>query len=262
MEQGNGGALHRKPKAWLFLDWDDSLFPTSELFERWLLPKLANGQSLTEAQEASVSLWRTALEELFTAGIQEGCRLAIITNAQTGWVEACLERFAPSLRPLLASGEAKDGAIRVEYALARYRDAGKETHRALAPLLVAAERRNSDRGVLALHEHNHLMTAAKMVAMKTLVASAPGRDLLLSIGDMPFEKDAVQEVQFTDTSGRPLRTKAITLGGEDENCEEIARQLRLVAAHLGSLAAKDGDSEVTITSSTQTAPWLESVAAS
>lgn len=82
----------------LFLDWDDTLFPTSWLLQQRLLDAvLPNDEQLMELQSVAAGVSRT-LEEALQIGT-----VVIVTNAEQGWVELCCSRWMPSVAHLLQS---------------------------------------------------------------------------------------------------------------------------------------------------------------
>jgi hypothetical protein len=88
----------------IFLDWDDTLFPTTEIFERWQLPRGETGPedlSLSEEQSQFLEFWRCALYQYLYRVSRLSDRCVILTSAEScGWVESCINRFAPNLTPL------------------------------------------------------------------------------------------------------------------------------------------------------------------
>lgn len=97
----------------IFLDWDDTLFPTSDMMDRWRVPEwfwmvpeqdLPDPCPLPESDmdglEEAIDAWSKALEEFLRMASTLSERVVILTNAQRPWVERCILCFAPKLRPL------------------------------------------------------------------------------------------------------------------------------------------------------------------
>lgn len=81
----------------IFVDWDDTLLPTSWLAELGLregrvIPDSDQWTLLQNVAESSTCLLRVAM--------QYG-RVVIVTNAERGWVEHSCQQFFPSMAPVL-----------------------------------------------------------------------------------------------------------------------------------------------------------------
>lgn len=89
-----------------FLDWDDGLFPTSEILERWRVPRDSaqrRGFHFSSAQQSLLDSWHdTAYRYLATlCKLSERC--VIITKSRRPWLQECIDSFAPSLHALFSS---------------------------------------------------------------------------------------------------------------------------------------------------------------
>jgi len=93
----------------IFLDWDDTLFPSSYLASNGyrLDSTSINSDILKELKE--VEHWVGQLLELLTTKAD----VYIVTNAETGWVELSAAKFIPALA-------AKVGAMEVVSARTKY----------------------------------------------------------------------------------------------------------------------------------------------
>ncbi|CAK0788407.1 unnamed protein product [Prorocentrum cordatum] len=82
----------------VIFEWDDTLFPTTWLGEQGLLDEDC---VITPAQDAQLE----ALADLAAVTLETAKRrggVAIVTNAEQGWVEMSCEAIMPSLQPHLA----------------------------------------------------------------------------------------------------------------------------------------------------------------
>lgn len=80
----------------IIFDWDDTLMYSSFLMK-------LNGRDLSRISSSiRQQLWsiENAAYKLLDIAVGLGCTF-IITNAEHGWVEMCVERYMPSLKPIL-----------------------------------------------------------------------------------------------------------------------------------------------------------------
>lgn len=80
----------------IFFDWDDTLFPTSDFIDRrhWL------DRQLSEDERSEIMPWQDALRQMLEEAQRLSDRVVILTNSTRPWVEACIDDFAPELRPM------------------------------------------------------------------------------------------------------------------------------------------------------------------
>jgi hypothetical protein len=78
----------------IIFDWDDTLFPTTWLREQGLLEKDA---SITPEQDEQLQALADLVAVTLEAAKKRG-GVAIVTNAEEGWVEMSCEAFMPSLQ--------------------------------------------------------------------------------------------------------------------------------------------------------------------
>jgi len=231
----------------IIFDWDDTLFPTTELFQNWGLPSRAEESALelTLEQERVLNEWREALMGCLREACSLSCRCLIVTNSQRPWVEDCVGRFVPELRPMLGR---RTGGVKVVYAGEHLRDSKRliSQCRNLRPVRyrepdVIPERTDD--------EMQEELTMAKYAAMKqettAFYSQYPGQSWknILSIGDMPYEHDALQEVTFRRHSGPPrehVRTKTI-IEPTEPSLSELTHRLRFLRAILPAYVRFDGD---------------------
>merc|ERR1740120_272257 len=151
----------------IIFDWDDTLFPTTWLREQGLLEKEAG---ITHEQDEQLQ----ALADLVAVTLEAAKRrggVAIVTNAEQGWVEMSCEEIMPSLQAHLAG-------VRIISASSRH-----EKHWGFAPrrwkCLAFEELVNefygtldrsdvaSRRNVISMGDSEHEMEALRRVAAST-----------------------------------------------------------------------------------------------
>lgn len=226
----------------IFLDWDDTLFPSTEVFDRWGIssrPETWDDLALTEEQEAGLEKWRSALFVYLriACALSESC--VIVTNAAPGWVASCLERFAPNLEPLF---KRSDGP-RVVYA--RMEDLNRRNHTEASR---GTPTRYSDNSLTEL-ELEESLTKAKFAAMrreaKAFYSRYPHQTWknILSVGDAKYEHNAAQDLAFTrqaPSARENLRLKAL-LTTECPRLADLTYRLRLSSVLFPAYVSFDGD---------------------
>mmetsp|Transcript_83409 Transcript_83409/g.221001 ORF Transcript_83409/g.221001 Transcript_83409/m.221001 type:complete len:290 (-) Transcript_83409:66-935(-) len=148
-------------------DWDDTLFPTTWLREQGLLGEQA---AVTPAHDARLeALARLVAATLEAAKTRGG--VAIVTNAEQGWVEMSCEEAMPSLQPHLAG-------VRVISASSRHKrrcPSAPTAWKCLAFAELVAEFYGSSgqsdatprRNIISVGDSEHEMKALKRVATTT-----------------------------------------------------------------------------------------------
>jgi len=187
----------------IFLDWDDTLFPSTALFDGWGLPSRPEAWAeleLTEEQEQGLARWREVLASYLRVGCSLSTHCVILTNSKRGWVDSCIDRFAPNLRPIF---NREDGP-RVVYAMEEL---------PACRLLPGITRGNPVRcpGLAdEEQEHDEKLKKAKFMAMQREAKEFYTN--ILSIGDSRYEHDAAQDLAFRRPSprGERLRMKTLT----------------------------------------------------
>mmetsp|Transcript_127309 Transcript_127309/g.271432 ORF Transcript_127309/g.271432 Transcript_127309/m.271432 type:complete len:395 (-) Transcript_127309:69-1253(-) len=249
--------MFAEPKQTLvFFDWDDTLFPTTELFDRWGFSSSVEATPdttivLTPQQERQFAEWREALRNY----LEEACSLsdmvAIVTNSRRPWVTTCLERFAPDLLPFFAAGR-----VKVIYAFEKLRQGKRLQSQCMN--LRPVRHREVDLNNRSEEEHAEESTHAKYVAMREVVAdfysqySGQTWKNIISLGDMRYEHDAVQDVTFRRVPEQGqhkehIRTKAIILPSAP-TLSEITLRLRFSRHMLKAYVMFNGDLDVDLTS--------------
>mmetsp|Transcript_17719 Transcript_17719/g.37661 ORF Transcript_17719/g.37661 Transcript_17719/m.37661 type:complete len:378 (+) Transcript_17719:46-1179(+) len=233
----------------LMYDWDDTLFPTAELFDRWGLDSSTENLQippLSDEKEAALEVWQDALVECLTKSCALSSRCVIITNARRPWVTDCIDRFAPRLRPLI---DRADGGLKIIYAVNDFQKSQmlKSQSLSLLPAIEAARRPTSD-------ERTEHLTWAKYEAMrreaKRFYRKYSGQSWknILCIGDSSYEHDAVAELALrrVGPDRERLRTKAIIVPTEP-SLSEITQRLFLHSAVLPAYVDFNGDLQVDMT---------------
>jgi hypothetical protein len=92
-------------KCVFVFDWDDTLFPST-----WIQKIPEGKQYFSEGFNFRISTpsldqrlrdYEVNCAQLLTAALREG-PVFIITNAQAGWVEHCVQKYVPNLAPIIA----------------------------------------------------------------------------------------------------------------------------------------------------------------
>lgn len=149
--------------------------------------------SLPREREKQMTAWREALHQYLCVACSLSEHCTIVTSSSPGWVESCVDSFAPNLKPLLDQSR-----LNIVH----------------API---SEKTRRKHGSLTIFEKE--MTDAKLAAMRTEATNFYSRypkqswKNILSLGDMKYEYDALQELAHSRQSvGRErLNTKAILL---------------------------------------------------
>mmetsp|Transcript_157729 Transcript_157729/g.278442 ORF Transcript_157729/g.278442 Transcript_157729/m.278442 type:complete len:387 (-) Transcript_157729:141-1301(-) len=215
ISRASSGRLFADPSETLiFLDWDDTLFPSTELFDRWGLPQdrdMWDSIELTRQQQIQLDKWSTACYHYLCTACSIADRCTVVTNSVRPWVTDCIDRFAPSLKSLFD----KEDGLQIVYA----REAHKTATRGLSS---SPPVRWGSPSVATREEHEEQLRAWKYAAMrkeaKAFYSRRKGQTWknLISIGDMRYEHDAIQDVAFrrVGPSREHLRTKAFTMGSK------------------------------------------------
>lgn len=223
----------------IFFDWDNTLFPTAELYQGWgkPLPTVDKQAFLSEDRVEARREWEAALFQYLTIATTLSNECCILTNAKRPWVTHCIDTFAPKLRPLLADN---GGTIKVVYAvetLAMWRRHKGFQHR---PVRFPDMDRQKE-----IEDH----TVSKYIAMKRVAkhfySRYPGQTWknILSLGDKEYEHDAAQEVAFHHGENGGLRIKTIILP-EEPTLNELTLRLRLEQFLLRIYVQYDGDIDI------------------
>ena len=175
----------------IFADWDDTLFPSTELFDRWGL-ELYGPVELSEEQRRLLSMWRGALQRFLRALGELSERCCIVTNAESGWVECCLQRFAPDIKELIE--EQGCSVLHAKEVLDALRARKKLISEVPIPARYVDVYKEEEQGYVMHVE----MSSAKYQAMRSELQKAFGRHQkglnIINFGDMEYEHEAVLEL--------------------------------------------------------------------
>eukprot|EP00441_Pelagodinium_beii_P045937 CAMPEP_0197623958 /NCGR_PEP_ID=MMETSP1338-20131121/3814_1 /TAXON_ID=43686 ORGANISM="Pelagodinium beii, Strain RCC1491" /NCGR_SAMPLE_ID=MMETSP1338 /ASSEMBLY_ACC=CAM_ASM_000754 /LENGTH=263 /DNA_ID=CAMNT_0043194053 /DNA_START=59 /DNA_END=850 /DNA_ORIENTATION=- len=210
----------------IFLDWDDTLMPTTDLVKNWNLPCDPQGwpailSNLDTEQKRLLEEWKSSLAGFMQVANDIG-EVVIITNARSPWVHGCIKALCPELGPLF-------DRIRIVYA--------RET---LHQLQSSRQLVDDGRPVLNNEVRDEDMrskfTEAKYHAMRLEVEffcarCANQQKDIISVGDARFEYDAAIELSFFDD----ITVKALLLPSMC-TAAQLARVLCSLAQGLGSVA--------------------------
>jgi len=218
----------------IFLDFDDTVFPTTQVFEEWKLT-LDDPNSTRKLEK-----WAASFKQFMLTVCRLTARCVIVTNSRRKWVETCIDRFAPGLAECLAT---EDLSYHVVYALE------------LLPQRVARPCRVTNSQSMSLKEEKRdLMTMGKFLAMRNEARRFYSRydqqtwKNMVSIGDAPYERDALHEVAFkrSTTLDETLRTKTITLK-TTLSLSGMLRTFEALQSLLPKWVSHDGDLDIEFT---------------
>mmetsp|Transcript_139156 Transcript_139156/g.259492 ORF Transcript_139156/g.259492 Transcript_139156/m.259492 type:complete len:332 (+) Transcript_139156:64-1059(+) len=228
----------------IFLDWDDTLFPTTELFDRWCLPQRPeewNNLTFSQEQERILDGWRDALVTYLRNACTVSKRVVIVTNAKPGWVESCINTFVPSLKPFFS----QDGGPRIVYAVQALQlyDKRSAAHNRGTPALWSA--------ALSMEELHDQLIRGKFVAMqqeaKGFYSQYPDQTWknIISVGDATYEYAAARDLTFrrSGPNRENLRTKCIVTP-EAPALRDMTYTLSMTALLWPVFVAYDGDMDV------------------
>jgi len=187
-------------------NWDDTLFPTTEVFDRWGVPAPkghGDESTLPEELDSGLQAWREAVHQYLcvACSLSECC---IVTGSEDTWVERCIGRFAQNLRPLF-----EHPGPRVVYARSR-------------------ERRTT------LQDDVTGMTVAAMRAEASQFCLRHPRCEIISLGSIKFDDRELAR------SRERQHTKTILLPREP-SLSELTRRIRFSTAMLPVYVRHQGD---------------------
>jgi len=220
----------------LYLDFDDTLFPTTELMDRRQLPEW--GRDVPEQVEADLAPWRETLKEFLDVACSTCGRCIVLTNAQRPWVDVCIDRFVPELRPLFA----KSGGLKVVYAGEALKRSRARNSRASSCCLAGLSAwLAADDEEMDANRARAEATAGKRAGMEEessdFYGTAGAWENILSIGDASYERDALLSLTGGSTGARRAKHIAVP---SDPSLECIVESLRLLRQRLPAYAEFDG----------------------
>mmetsp|Transcript_90440 Transcript_90440/g.193933 ORF Transcript_90440/g.193933 Transcript_90440/m.193933 type:complete len:381 (+) Transcript_90440:168-1310(+) len=214
----------------IFFDWDDTLFPTTDFFDRlgFTHEGFPDESRLDAKLRSSLKAWREALRLYLQEALKLSANCTIITNSKRPWVDLCIDNFIPEIKHFFG-----DGGITVVYASEqrKKRYSHHSRHRSMTH-----------------EEHEDQQTMAKYRAMKEVAVAFYSQypeqswKNILSIGDMQYERDAVKEVTFKRNPAfkERVRTKTLVLP-TSPTLTEITLRLRFSRLMLPAYVHFDGD---------------------
>mmetsp|Transcript_27424 Transcript_27424/g.91125 ORF Transcript_27424/g.91125 Transcript_27424/m.91125 type:complete len:365 (-) Transcript_27424:226-1320(-) len=243
----SGGYYDEAWQTLIFFDWDDTLFPTSELFDIRQFDWKDKSCEIPADLEEELKVWRVAVSDYLHKATSLSRNVVVLTNSKRPWVNHCVERFFPEAACLFGEGS---GLVKVVYAdevpecasITRSRSGG-----------IRCVRSSTDR----MEEDVRMKcTRAKRTAMRRecegFYSQYPNQTWknILSIGDMPYEHDALQDVTFMrqGPSRERLRSKAFIVPSAPK-LKELTLRLQFSRLMLPAYVHFDGSIDVDLTSS-------------
>lgn len=225
----------------IFLDWDNTLFPSSEFFDRMNLnPSVGfqNESALDAGLQNQLMNWRRALLGFLQEAMRLSSSVVICTNSKRPWVDKCIDMFAPDVKHLFGEDRCK-----VVYACEKLQQCRNQ---ALRPVKYGPSRLAPSKC-----EHQELQTNAKYHAMRKEAVAFYNQyerqswKNIIGFGDMPFERDALNEVAFSrvPVKEETLRTKVVVLPC-NPTLAEITNNLIFSRALFSAFVHFDGDFEL------------------
>ncbi|CAK9114470.1 Uncharacterized protein SCF082_LOCUS53032 [Durusdinium trenchii] len=268
----SSGRLYAEPaQTLIFLDWDDTIFPCTEIFTtRNYTRRSREWTPLPPDLDEELSAWRQAAGDFLQAACAISDRCVILTNSRPPWVSACIDHFAPNLKEILA----KNGPVRVVYASEMMKKSKSKSdeisekaegviikmlqslgcfHGFVSKMVesMAAMRQNAPKPHFDL-------TEAKFKAMRkeaeSFYSQYQGQTWknIISLGDMAYEHDAAKSLSSTRVAvSQPrerLRTKSVVLL-QSPSLHGLTLQLRIWSQLLPICVRFDGDIDLYIESS-------------
>lgn len=225
----------------IVFDWDDTLFPTTEIIDRWGISSRNLDpvclEKLSEEKRHSLSVWEETLSEYLQQACSLSDRCVILTNARKPWVHDCINVFCPSLSPYIDV----PGGPEVVYA---FEQLNKELK--MKPRLHVSKSHAVDIRMPA--ELDAQMSLAKYAALKAVTedfySQYPDQTWknILSVGDMLYESNALKDVAFHRKSceRERLRVKILVVPTAPA-MTEITLRLKISRVLLPAYVLHDGD---------------------
>lgn len=262
---------HKAEETLLILDWDDTLFPTTYV---WNDPRLhwtklapcfgerdsggADGASLpADPEKPEGPTMRERLEQHAATVIAllrlavSLARVAIVTLAEDGWVEKSIRHFLPSMEGVL-----EELGIEVVYA------------RSAIPqrfIRMVQQEECHDLGKL-LKTRAFLMVVKSFYRRHGDTRGKPNKERswknVISIGDSASERLALQDVIFQrkqkDKNGadKICRCKSVRLLMEPD-LEKLIAELQVLSTWLRKLVLYDGDVDLDFSQMEEDSPWSD-----
>lgn len=250
----------------LFYDWDDTLFPTTDLFHHWNLPCWPNKwtpellETITDNERLSLRHYGDALVRYLSIALSLSARVVIVTNASPGWVMSCVTIFAPQALPLFQL----NWGIRVVYACEIYeKHAILRRHASVCAPVASDSRPLRAERETRLSDQKHLAFWAEALRFYGRKKSGkPERCWanILSFGDAPYERHALLDLDFRRVGplDENLRIKTVTVA-ECRTVAEMTWDFEVERLFLPALVRHDGRVDVSMQDVTDKLGLLSSV---
>jgi len=231
----------------MFFDWDDTLFPTTDIFDNIgiAMPdprKEMDVEALPPALEKMLQEWRVALFHHIDRACSLSEHVVVVTNARKPWVTQCLDAFAPALKPLFTR-------VRVKYADDSLSKHDARYGRRIRSTGVVQCTHNNYRHHKSCEEIIEGCVQGKLAAMHReakLFYSQSKREPwhnILSMGDAQFERLACQELAWLSPPAaetEPVRIKTILVPASP-SITELTLRLRMSTCLMLAHVRFDGD---------------------
>ncbi|CAJ1373787.1 unnamed protein product [Effrenium voratum] len=236
----------RHPESVLIIvDWDDTLFPTSwmwqkDFFRKWVQEGMTGRQTEVDLPPEDAKFLAeidTVAHALLLDALELG-QVSCVTLARRPWQQRSMQAFLPKLSDLW-----ERHSISVRYSREERPYYSNESYRPNA----------------AENELLREMTFArlKQKSMKRILKKFYKKGSwknVISLGDGAAERRALQEIGFqhlnpsSPRTGQPksFRTKTVKML-EEPSCSELISELKMIQAWLPALASLDEDFDVDLT---------------
>lgn len=235
----------------VFLDWDDSLFPATELFERRGL--CIECPTISDQLDKELETWRHALYDYLSVARSVSGHCVILTSATRPWVSLCVKHFAPNLENLIHDGPQGISVIYANEAPLSRVQKWREKHN-IGHLSADDSFPDEDAKLEARCTEAKCASMAKVAAAFYSKHPLQTWKNLVSEGDMPFEHNALKEVAFVIKSDidKHVRTKTLRLSSSP-SLAEITLRLQFSRLLLPAYVRFPGDIDLDLAQCTD--PW-------
>jgi len=233
----------------IILDWDDTIFPTSWLFEKpafkcWMAdayghPRFGRDVEFSAAEMEELDTLDQAARGLVVSASALG-HLGCVTLSKPPWQQLTMKRFLPRTAQVW-----EDLGVPVYYATEE-----KVKRTSSAACMSFVQDKEEDVSLRAAER-----TAQKNRSMRRFLTERCGANWqnILSIGDGDAERDAIMDISFQHTNplsqktGAPKQLRAKTVKMLDSpECAAMTLELQLLQAWLPGLVHCDEDEVIVI----------------
>eukprot|EP00441_Pelagodinium_beii_P046547 CAMPEP_0197622476 /NCGR_PEP_ID=MMETSP1338-20131121/2770_1 /TAXON_ID=43686 ORGANISM="Pelagodinium beii, Strain RCC1491" /NCGR_SAMPLE_ID=MMETSP1338 /ASSEMBLY_ACC=CAM_ASM_000754 /LENGTH=286 /DNA_ID=CAMNT_0043192211 /DNA_START=93 /DNA_END=953 /DNA_ORIENTATION=+ len=233
----------------MFFDWDDTLFPTDQLFKAWRLPSKPDkwaGMSLTKTQESALEDWQDELYKYLIQDSYASDAIVILTNSTRPWVDQCMDQFAWKV----CSTIKQIPGLKVIYAQEFLSRQAQSENRGCPARATVSDKAEEEAN------YHEILKLAKFRAMHKEVRRFYSRyrkqtwKNIISIGDAQYEHDAAQDLAMIRQAPQRerLRLKTIITPAKP-SITSLCSRLRLGSSlGLARLAQLDDDLDLDMNS--------------